>query len=163
MEKTNCFMATVEGLSFQFSPGIKVDAVIDDQLVVNGFGTMLFISSKKVTDDSIEAVFADEKEEVWVGEKDDEMYIYQAAVTLDNAFIVPLSRYPKFCKTKYIKLLSPKEALVMVIGGGRVLSRIFTESEQVTFLELENESVVTVEAAGSTAIFECTEKGFKIS
>ncbi|MGE5472738.1 MAG: hypothetical protein ACM3UU_00765 [Ignavibacteriales bacterium] len=162
MAKLNCFEATIEGLSFQFSPGIKINEVTNGQMVINGFGTMLFNGSKKITTNNIEEVFGDEKE-VWVGQLGEELYIYQGAVTMDNAFIVPLSRYPNLINNKYIKLFSPKESVVTLLGNGRVLSRLFTDFDQITYLEVQNESVITVKGDSYTAIFECTENGFKVS
>lgn len=82
---------------------------------------------------------------------------------MDNAFIVPLSRYPNLINNKYIKLFSPKESVVTLLGNGRVLSRLFTDFDQITYLEVQNESVITVKGDSYTAIFECTENGFKVS
>ncbi|MDH7578150.1 MAG: hypothetical protein QHH75_10110 [Bacillota bacterium] len=162
MDRLNCYEAEAKGNMFKFSPGIKVDKILEGRIFVNGLGTMLLFDEPKPVESNIEEVFADEKG-VWVGKKDGCVYIYQAGITSGNNYIVPASRDPRYSRTKYVKLICSEENLVKILGDGRILARLFEGTQQIVLLELEKEAVVHLEGRnGETALFESVDDGFKI-
>jgi len=163
LNKINCFEAHLQGLNFDFKKGIPFDEISEGQMFINGIGSILYREPMPIdANTNIEDVFCQEKD-VWVGEKNGHVFLFQAGIDEENIFISPVSIDPKYQLTKYVKLHCQKEDLVIVLGDGRILSRIYIENEQISFLALQKEAVVNVTSPrGATAMFECTESTFKI-
>lgn len=163
MGNINCYEAQLNGMHFEFLKGIRIDEIFNNQMLINGLGTILYRNPLPIDSSaSIEDVFSKE-EDVWVGGIDDQVYIFNAGIIEDNLLIAPISADPKFIQTRYIKLICKKEDVVMVLGDGRILSRVYDGDNQNVFLALEKEAVVNVSSPGGiTAMFENTAESFKI-
>lgn len=154
MATVNCFEARKKGLSFDFYAGIEFTEVTDALMFINGIGFIPFIPPKTVKEKNIEEVF--EKEEgMWIGKIEDSVFLFQAGITEDDNFLVPISEEPQFLQSKYVKIVCEKEDEALILGDGRIISRVFSEKEQFVFVEMKKEAVVTVESQrGQTAMFK---------